>query len=106
MFASMGLTPAYLKQHDLGIVATRQNIAYRRELRPGDLITIRSAILEIHPRQIRFYHEMSNDETGEVAAATLITGLMIHTQTRRPHEFPPEIVERGREMLVAVQPLV
>jgi len=106
MFASMGLTPSYLKNANLGIAATRQNIAYRRELRAGDLITIRSGILEIHPRQIRFYHEMCNDETGEVAAAMTISGLMLNTQTRRPHEFPAEIVERGRGMIVEVHLLV
>jgi acyl-CoA thioester hydrolase len=106
MFAVIGLTPGYLRQHGFGIAAVRQEIAYRHELVPGDLISIRSAILEMRPLRIRFYHEMLNDESGEVAAATVITGVLLDTETRKPVSFPAEVVERGREILTDVITLV
>jgi acyl-CoA thioester hydrolase len=84
----------------------RQEIAYRRELLPGDLLSIRTAILEMRPLRIRFYHEMLNDERSEVAAATVITGLLIDTTTRKPVAFPADVVARGRELVIQVATLV
>jgi acyl-CoA thioester hydrolase len=106
MFAAIGLTPTRLRQRGLGIAAVRQETAYRRELLPGDTLTIRTAVIEIRPLRIRFYHEMLNDERGEVAAATLITGLLLDAQTRKPAPFPPEMIERARKLMVEVTVMV
>lgn len=106
MFAAIGLTPSYLRQHGRGIVAVRQEITYRHELLPGDLISIRSAILEIRRLRIRFYHEMLNDESCEVAAATVITGVQLDTATRKPVPFSPEALERGWALIMDVPTLI
>jgi acyl-CoA thioester hydrolase len=106
MFAQIGLSPTYLRQQGFGIVAVRQEIAYRHELVPGDLISIRSAVLEMRLLRIRFYHEMLNDESGEVAAATTITGVLLDTNTRKPIPFPAEVVQRGQELILEVIVLV
>lgn len=106
MFAAIGLTPSYLRQRGLGIAAVRQEIAYRRELLPGDLLSIRTAILEMRPLRIRFYHEMLNDESDEVAAATVITGVLLDTTTRKPAPFPAEVVALGQGLVMEVATLV
>jgi len=106
MFAAIGLTPSYLRQHGLGIAAVRQEIAYRHELLPGDVLSIHSAILEMRPLRIRFYHEMLNDETTEIAAATIITGVLLDARTRKPVPLPADILERGKGLLRVVTTLV
>jgi acyl-CoA thioester hydrolase len=106
MFAAIGLTPTCLRQNFLGIAAVRQETVYRRELLPGDLLTIRTAILEMRPLRIRFYHEMYKDETGEVAAATVITGLLLDAQTRKPAPFPPDVTEKGVRLVTKMTLLV
>jgi acyl-CoA thioester hydrolase len=106
MFAAIGLTASHLRRHNLAIAAVRQETAYRRELLPGDALTIRTAILEIRPLRIRFYHEMLHDETGEVAAATLITGLLLDSHTRKPTPFTNDAIERAKGLVVEVIPLV
>jgi acyl-CoA thioester hydrolase len=106
MFAAIGLTPSYLRQNSLAIAAVRQETAYRRELLPGDVLSVRTAILEMRPLRIRFYHEMLNDETTEVAAATLIAGVLLEAQTRKPTPFPPEVVKRCHGLMVKITPLV
>lgn len=106
LFAALGLTPGFLRQQGLGVAAVRQNITYRSELRSGDVLTVRSGVVEMRPRQIRFYHEMCNDETGAVAAATLITGVLLDAATRNPCAFPPEVVTQARQRIVNVIPLV
>lgn len=105
MFAAIGLSPSYLRQNGYGIAAVRQDIAYRRELLPGDVLSIRTAVLEMRPLRIRFYHEMLNDERGEVAAATRITGLLLDMTTRKPAPFPPDSIVRGHRLIVDVTPL-
>lgn len=106
MFAGIGVTPAYMRLHHYGVAAVRQVITYRRELRAGDLLTIRTGILEINPKLIRFYHEMKNDETGEIAATTVITGLHMDTQSRQACPFPDEVIQRAREQIVEITPVI
>lgn len=106
MFAAIGLTPSVLRQRGVGIAAVRQETAYRRELLPGDVLSVRSAVLEMRPLRIRFYHEMLNDETNEIAAATLITGVLLDAATRKPTPFPPEALERARALMVDVMVMV
>ncbi len=106
MFAMIGITPAYIQEQACGVAAIRQNISYRRELKAGDLTTIRTAILEMSAKQIRFYHEMYNDTTGELAATTVITGVHLDMKTRRACPFPEEVVERTQKMIVAITPVI
>jgi acyl-CoA thioester hydrolase len=96
-----GITPAYLREHKRGMVAVQQNIAYKSELVAGDLIVIRSGVLEIRDKVIRFFHEMRNEETGAIAAITVLTGVHTDTQTRKSCAFPEEIKNRVREKIVA-----
>jgi acyl-CoA thioester hydrolase len=106
MFAAIGVTPAYMRDNQRGVAAVRQNISYRRELLAGDLITIRTGILEIAPKTIRFYHEMRNDGTGVIAATTVIAGVHMNAQIRKVCPFPQEIIERAQHLIVEITPVV
>ena len=82
--ARLGLTPTYLRNSGRGMAAVQQNISYKRELLAGDIVEIRSALLEIRDKSIRFLHEMRNAETGEIAAICEITGVhMDRTRANR-----------------------
>ncbi len=105
MFAAIGVTPGYMRENHRGVAAVRQVITYRRELRAGDLLTIRTGILEISSKQIRFYHEMTNDESGDLSATTLITGIHMDTQIRKSCPFPDEVVARAEELVVEITPV-
>ena len=47
LFARLGLTPSYLRQSGRGMAAVQQNIAYKRELLAGDIVEVRSRLLEL-----------------------------------------------------------
>lgn len=100
LLATVGITPSYLRQQQRGMAAVQQNITYKHELQAGDIITIQSGILEMKDKVIRFFHEMQNAETGEIAALTILTGVHMDTQTRVACPFPEEIRARGQEMIV------
>jgi acyl-CoA thioester hydrolase len=98
LFAALGLDPAFLRANGRGMAAVEQNIAYKKELMPGDVVTIYSAVLEIKDRVIRFSHEMRRTDTGETAATTVITAVHLDTTARRATAFPAEIKARAEEL--------
>lgn len=104
LFALLGLTPSFLREHNRGMAAVQQNIAYKRELHAGDIVTIHSGILEIREKVMRFFHEMRNGETGEIAAITVLTSVHIDTDKRKSHPFPAEVLARARELIVEYDP--
>ncbi len=103
-FTALGVTPTYMREYERGMVAVEQRISYKRELRAGDVITIRSGILEMKEKVIRFCHEMRNEETGEIAAVTVLTGVHLDRKIRKSCPFPAEVLARGRELVVAYDP--
>ena len=87
LLAAIGATPSRLHERQFGLVAVEQHIHYKRELRSGDLLTIRSSVLDCKEKSLRFTHEMRNDQTGELAATMLVVGVCIDMVTR--NEVPP-----------------
>ena len=104
LLAMLGITGSYMRDRRLGMVAVEQKIVYKRELVPRDLVMIRSGILEIKEKVIRFFHEMVNEGSDEIAAVTVLTGVPIDAETRKARPFPGDILERGRKMLVEYDP--
>lgn len=98
LFLRAGITPSYLRANERGMAAVDQHIEYKRELHAGDVVAIRSEVLHIEGRKIRFRHEMSNEETGELAAVTTLLGVHMDTRARKACAFPPEIVALGRAL--------
>lgn len=102
LFNHIGCTPSYLREQKRCLAAVHQETTYKRELLAGDLILIRSGILEVREKVVRFHHEMLNVETQEVAATTTLTGVQLNAETRKSCPFPHEILERARGMIVKI----
>ena len=98
-FAGLGLTPGYFREAGRGMAAVRQEITYLRELLAGDVITVRSSLLEIREKVIRFRHEMIREEDGETAAVTRITAVHLDSEARRSCLFPAAVLEKGRPLV-------
>jgi len=94
LFALIGLPPSRLRNDGIGMVAVEQHIEYKRELLAGDLITIRSSVKEVREKVLIFLHEMTNQETEELAARTTLTGVCIDMTTRKARPLPADIRER------------
>jgi acyl-CoA thioester hydrolase len=94
-FHRIGITPAYLRENRRGMAAVDQHIEYKRELHAGDIVSVRSTLLEIQGKKVRFRHEMVNDATGEVSAVTTLIGVHMDTDARKSCPFPAELVARA-----------
>ena len=99
-FSSFGLPRSRFFSEGTGMAAVEQHIEYKRELHAGDLITIRSAVLEVKEKSIRFVHEMTNDETGELAARTVLVGVYFDTTARKSLALPADVRKRAELLIV------
>jgi acyl-CoA thioester hydrolase len=104
LFNAIGLTPNFLRTARRGMAAVDQHISYIQELHAGDVVTVRTTVLEIKEKSIRFSHEMANDETGAPAAKTTIKAVHLNTETRKSCAFPDNIAHKAASMVADGQP--
>jgi acyl-CoA thioester hydrolase len=98
-FCEIGLTPSYLRSPQFGMAGVQQNISYKKELFAGDVIEIRTWVLEIAEKHMCVRHEMRNLETGALAAVSDITS--VHLDKREHKSLPfPEAVRKAAEALL------
>jgi acyl-CoA thioester hydrolase len=91
LFAQIGMTPTYLRASGRGMAAVQQNIGYKRELLAGDIVEIRSGILELREKVLRFAHHMINVESGETAASCELTAVHLDNAARKSIAFEDKV---------------
>jgi acyl-CoA thioester hydrolase len=102
-FCEIGLTPSYLRGERYGMAGVQQNVTYKQELFAGDVIEIRSQVLEVSDKRLRVRHEMRNIETGAIAAVSEITA--VHLDKHGHKSCPlPEVIRKSAEALLAGKP--
>jgi acyl-CoA thioester hydrolase len=101
LFHRIGLTPSYLRSAQRGMAAVEQQIFYLRELHAGAVVTVHSVVNEVRDKLIVFTHEMSNDDTGEVAARTVLKGVHLDTVARKACPFTPEVRAAAQRLIAS-----
>jgi acyl-CoA thioester hydrolase len=96
LLSTLGLTAERFKSEGFGMAAVEQHIQYKRELQAGDLITVRSGLLEIGNKSLRIIHEMRHDSSGELAACMVAVGVCVDGSTRRSRPLPDDVRMRAR----------
>ena len=99
VFHRIGITPSMLRGETIRMAGVQQSINYRKELLPGDLVLVKSQLIEFRERSLKMRHEMQHVETGEVCATCELTAVCIDARTRKPRQFPPEISSKAKEIL-------
>ncbi len=100
-FNAIGITPSYLRSAKRGMAAVDQHISYINELLAGAVVSVRTTVLEVKDRSIRFSHEMVNEETNEVAARTTLKGVHLDTVRRKSCVFPETVANKARSLISA-----
>ncbi|MGY4177734.1 acyl-CoA thioester hydrolase [Bradyrhizobium sp. USDA 4518] len=101
--ARLGLTSSYVRDSGYGLAGVQQNLSYKREMHPGDLIEIKTQLIEVREKTLRFRHEMRDVETDEVAAICEMTAAHLDKSTRKAAPWP-EAVQRAAQKRLASQP--
>ncbi len=98
-FAEGGMTPTSLRASGRGMAAVQQNISYKRELLAGDIVEIRSRVLELREKVLRFAHDMINTENGEIAASCELTGMHLDRAARKSIAFEDKVRGMAQKLM-------
>ena len=99
LFAQLGITASFLREKRRAMAAVQQDITYKRELLAGDVVAVRSGVLEMRDKVAKFVHEMRQAQTGDISAVCVITAVHLDSEARKSTAFPAEILARGKEKL-------
>jgi acyl-CoA thioester hydrolase len=101
LFAHIGLTPSYFRGEAFGMAGVQQNITYQRELMAGDVIEIRSHMVEARERRIQFIHTMRNTETDQIASICDLTAVHIDRRVRKACPFPESVRVAAERLIIS-----
>jgi acyl-CoA thioester hydrolase len=99
VFATIGIDSTYTLERKHGMAGLEQHIFYKQELVAGDVVTVRSRVLEIREKVIRIQHEMFKNGSESPAATSDLTAAHVDLVVRKACPFPPEIMARARGLL-------
>jgi len=89
-FAGFGMDVAYFKDNRSGMAAVQQNIAYRKEAMPGAVVEVRTRIVELRDKVLKYVHTMT-DGDGDIIAECEMTTVHMDTDARGSSPFPEAI---------------
>jgi acyl-CoA thioester hydrolase len=99
LLAAIGLTSSVMHENKTGMAGVEQQITYKKELFPGDVVSIHSRVLEVKEKSIRVEHVMSNDVSRDVAATMVLTAVHLDRSKRKACAFPAEIRAKAEALV-------
>jgi acyl-CoA thioester hydrolase len=100
--AVFGVTPGYMRTERRGFSTFEFQMEFTNaELRAGDPLRTRSALLHVGNSSMRLFHVMTNERTGERVAALEQLGVHLDMDARRPTPLPDSIRDRAKAILVS-----
>jgi acyl-CoA thioester hydrolase len=104
-FTFAGITPEYMRKNKRGMAAVTENYQYKREVLPGDLVQIRSCLIDFTPKSLHVWAIMIDSCKDQICAINDQICVSLDTVARKAVEWPPEICEKG-QLLVRDRPTV
>jgi acyl-CoA thioester hydrolase len=101
LFNAIGLSAPYLRGAQRGMAAVDQHISYVQELHAGAVVSVRTRVLEVKDRSLRFEHEMVDDYTGAVAARTTLKVVHLDTAQRKSVAFTATVVAKAQALIAS-----
>ncbi|HSB24598.1 MAG TPA: acyl-CoA thioesterase [Burkholderiaceae bacterium] len=101
LFNAIGLSVPYLRGAGRGMAAVDQHISYLQELHAGAVVSVRTRLLEVKERSLRFEHEMVDDTTGAVVARTTLKAVHLDAVQRKSAAFAPSVIARAQALIAS-----
>jgi acyl-CoA thioester hydrolase len=99
LFSAVGITSRYIRENQRGMAAVEQTTKYKSEVIAGDLLLIKSRVLEVKEKGIRFLHMMVNAETGQEVATTELLAIHIDRKKRKSCVLPDSITSKCKALI-------
>jgi len=95
LFAVVGLTPTYLREQNKVMAALDQHTLYKAEVIAGELLVIRSTVLEVKDKVLHYRHVLYNAETNKEVASTEMVAAHVDGDTRKASPLPSFVQHCG-----------
>ena len=99
LFSAVGITADYIRKNNRGMAALEQITKYKSEAMAGDLLVVKSKILEVKDKTIRFIHSMCNAETGLEIATSELVAAHLDRDERKACALPDDIKKKCTELM-------
>ena len=103
LFAHLGMPPSRMRASNCGMAAVDQRVSYQQELHAGDTVAVRSGVLEVKEKSLRFFHEMRDAATGDISAITQLVAVHMNTVERRSCGLPEDVQAKACELVVSYE---
>ena len=100
---ALGFRPSIATQQGIGMADVNQNIVFKRELRAGQLVVVRSYLDRLGSKSITARHDMFDAETGELVATLTSVSAFIDLSLRRSTEVPTCVRAAAQRWLAALR---
>jgi acyl-CoA thioester hydrolase len=101
LFNAIGLSAPLMRSAQRGMAAVDQHISYIQELHAGAVVSVRTRMLEVKQRSLRFEHEMVDESSGVVAARTTLKAVHLDTAQRKSTVFSPAVVAKAQALIAS-----
>ena len=98
LFSYLGMTNKYIRENEKGMAALEQFTKYKAEVAAGDLLYIKTGVLEVGSKTLRFIHTMYDAATHKEVATSELFGIHLDRAKRKGCEFPERIRSKCEEM--------
>ena len=93
LFKLVGMDEAYFRDHNAGSFALAQFFRYRKEIRVGERIVLRSRVVARSDKQFHLVHFMTKEPQHVLAATGEFLAAHIDMNTRRTSPFHRQIAQ-------------
>ena len=94
MLELLGVSGAWVREQQVGLVDLEHHIWFRRELHVGDEVTLHLRFTGLNDRRVQGLVFLLNVNTGEVASAIEFLSIAVDLEARRAIPFPTNVYER------------
>ena len=98
LFSMIGITSSYISDNNRGMAALEQSTSYKLEVIAGEPLVIKSKVIDVTDKTIRFLHIMYKAETMQEVASTEIVGVHLNRNTRKSCSLPAEVKRKSEEL--------
>lgn len=105
VMASIGITPAFIRERRQAPAAVRQEITYLKEALAGDILRMDSGVLEASDRKLTFFHRLTQVETERVVMTSKVFTVNMDLDARRSTLLDPQVLALARARLLPADTL-
>ena len=98
---ALGLAPSRLRRSGAALLPASERILFKRELRAGDAVCIRSGARAAEGAELRYFSLMTNEETGKQSAVFETTARLTELETGRALDLPEAACAAARNAAAA-----